>query len=86
MKSCDVDNQSRALLLSDGLVAVTGWFSSTNFLIIPDYTVHLGDLDSPTQSSDRVGRILNIESLPRLSIMEITHLMGQTEIMSFAFS
>ena len=49
MESCDVDNQNRVLLLSDGLVAVTGWFSGTNFLIIPDYTVQLGGLGSPTQ-------------------------------------
>ena len=49
MESCDVDNQNRALLLSDGIVAVTGWFSGTNLLIIPDYTVQLGGLGSPTQ-------------------------------------
>ena len=49
MESCDVDNQNISLLLSDGLVAVTGWFSGTNLLIIPDYTVQLGGLGSPTQ-------------------------------------
>ena len=49
MESCDVDSQNRALLLSDGLVAVTGWLSGTNLLIIPDYTVQLGGLGSPTQ-------------------------------------
>ena len=49
MESYDLDNQNRAPLLSDGLVAVTGWLSGTNFLIIPDYTVQLGGLGSPTQ-------------------------------------
>ena len=86
MESCDVDAQNNALLLSDGLVTVTGWFSGIFILIIPDYIDQQGSLGSSTQLSDDVIGILTIERLTRLSIMEITHLMGQTEIMSFAFS
>lgn len=86
MESCDVDIQSRALLFSDDLVAVIGWFSSINFVIIPDYISHLGSFGSSTQQSDDVSKILTIERLPRLSKREITHLMGQTEIMSLTFS
>ena len=48
MEGCDVDIQSKALLLLDGLVAVTDWFSGTNFMIIPDYIAPLGGLGSST--------------------------------------
>ena len=54
MESCDVDNQNRALLLSDGLLAVTGWFSGTNLLIIPDYTVQLvTQMESMREENER---------------------------------
>ena len=86
MESCDVDIQSRALLFSDDLVAVTGWFSSINLVIIPDYISHLGSFGSLTQQSDDVSKILTIERLPSLSKREITHPMGQAEIMSLTFS
>ena len=86
MESCDVDIQSRALLFSDDLVAVTGWFSSIYFVIIPDYRYQLGSYVSSTEQSDDVSKILTIERLHRLSKREITHLMGQAEIMSLTFS
>ncbi len=76
MESCDVDIQSRALLFSDDFVAVTGWFSSSNFVIIPDYISQLGSFGSLTPKSDDVSKTLTIERLPRLSKREITHLLG----------